>query len=167
MGPTSAGNAAVMSNLLRGNGHLVAALDKDGRTALLRSCIGGHLEVARILVEAGAGVSRDVQKAGGPHRPRRKYQHVFCILYFVQPRITQVFPQKISTYPCVMCPPLYDGRGMRLGMKTCSAFTGEVNTTHFAITPVPARRAVVSGARRLANQSLAYASSRLLKKPLT
>ncbi|CAM9726582.1 unnamed protein product, partial [Hapterophycus canaliculatus] len=50
------GNATSMSNLLRGNGHLVAALDKDGRSALLRTCIGGHLEVAKILVEAGADV---------------------------------------------------------------------------------------------------------------
>ncbi|CAM9391757.1 unnamed protein product [Scytosiphon promiscuus] len=57
------GNAVVMSNLLRSNGHLVAALDKDGRTALLRSCIGGHLEVARILVEAGADV--DFQDSSG------------------------------------------------------------------------------------------------------
>ncbi|CAM9809520.1 unnamed protein product, partial [Pylaiella littoralis] len=50
------GNVEIMSKLLRGNGHLVAALDPDGRTALLRSCVGGHLGVARILVEAGADV---------------------------------------------------------------------------------------------------------------
>ena len=52
-----AGDANMISRLLRGNGHLVAALDADGRTALLRSCVGGHLEAARILVEAGADVS--------------------------------------------------------------------------------------------------------------
>lgn len=55
--PSLVGNAEMMSKLLRGNGHLVAALDTDGRTALLRSCIGGHLSVTRILVEAGADVS--------------------------------------------------------------------------------------------------------------
>ena len=55
-GRMSAGNAEVISRLLRGNGHLVTALDADGRTALLRTCIGGHLKVARVLVEAGADV---------------------------------------------------------------------------------------------------------------
>eukprot|EP00752_Nemacystus_decipiens_P009752 g8709.t1 len=50
------GDAPMISRLLRGNGHLVAALDADGRTALLRSCVGGHLEAARVLVEAGADV---------------------------------------------------------------------------------------------------------------
>ncbi|CAM9339848.1 unnamed protein product [Ectocarpus sp. 4 AP-2014] len=57
------GDAATISKLLRGNGHLVTSLDKDGRTALLRSCIGGHLEVARLLVEAGADV--DFQDSSG------------------------------------------------------------------------------------------------------
>lgn len=47
----------MISRLLRGNGHLVVALDADGRTALLRSCVGGHLGVAKVLVEAGADVS--------------------------------------------------------------------------------------------------------------
>lgn len=51
------GDATAIARLLRGNGHLVAALDADGRTALLRSCVGGHLEVVRVLVEAGADVS--------------------------------------------------------------------------------------------------------------
>eukprot|EP00903_Cladosiphon_okamuranus_P020913 g19205.t1 len=57
------GDAIMISRLLRGNGHLVAALDSDGRTALLRSCVGGHLEVARVLVEAGADV--DFQDSSG------------------------------------------------------------------------------------------------------
>ncbi|CAM9835784.1 unnamed protein product, partial [Ectocarpus fasciculatus] len=57
------GDAATISKLLRVNGHLVTTLDKDGRTALLRSCVGGHLEVARLLVEAGADV--DFQDSSG------------------------------------------------------------------------------------------------------
>ncbi|CAN0345620.1 unnamed protein product [Ectocarpus sp. 12 AP-2014] len=57
------GDAATITKLLRGNGHLVTSVDKDGRTALLRSCIGGHLEVARLLVEAGADV--DFQDSSG------------------------------------------------------------------------------------------------------
>lgn len=61
-GLLGAGDAIMISRLLRGNGHLVAALDSDGRTALLRSCVGGHRDVARILVEAGADVSDEVSQ---------------------------------------------------------------------------------------------------------
>lgn len=59
-----AGDAKIISRLLRGNGHLVAALDANGRTALLRSCVGGCLEVARVLVEAGADVSDQITVHG-------------------------------------------------------------------------------------------------------
>ena len=48
----------MVAKLLKANGHLVGALDPDGRTALLRTCVGGHLNVARMLVEGGADVSK-------------------------------------------------------------------------------------------------------------
>ena len=51
------GDSEVVARLLKSNGHLVGALDPDGRTALLRACVGGHLKVAQILVEGGADVS--------------------------------------------------------------------------------------------------------------
>ena len=52
-----AGDAPRVFRLIRTNGHLVKALDKDGRTALFEACVRGHVDVARVLVEAGADVS--------------------------------------------------------------------------------------------------------------
>lgn len=51
------GDFQTLSTLLNNNGHLVDAVDKNKRTALLLACVGGHMEVIKTLVEAGADVS--------------------------------------------------------------------------------------------------------------
>ncbi|CAB1111013.1 unnamed protein product [Ectocarpus sp. CCAP 1310/34] len=91
------GDAATISKLLRGNGHLVMSLDKNGRTALLRSCIGGHLEVARLLVEAGADGIAPLGDGGVPNfttdkgdtssvKPRNSHPLPDVLLAFVMER---------------------------------------------------------------------------------